>query len=93
MQNEACNTNSPTPTKEDKHLSIDRAINDIDGVISHVQNILDKALGNPTAIGDPEKCDNAAPNLVDFLNGASDNIRRKMENLHDQLNQLESALF
>jgi CHAD domain-containing protein len=92
MSNENTSTNAAVPVKEDKHLSIEQAINSLDEVISHAQNILDKALGHPSSIG-CDKPDYARLTLSEFLDNSGTNIREKIETLHSQLSQIESTIF
>lgn len=91
MSNEKQCPSATTPVKEDKHLSIESAINNLDEVICHAQNILDKALGHPSSIG--EKVEYTRPNLSEFLDNSGASLREKIETLHSQLNQIETVIF
>ncbi len=93
MSNENQCTAAAAPAKEDKHLSIESAINNLDSVIHHAQSILDKALGNPTSIKGSEDVAYSQPNLSEFLDNSGGSIRDKIETLHSQINQIENILF
>lgn len=80
-----------TATEVDKHVSIDIAINNLDSVISHAQNVLDKALGNPVSGSLESTYDESC--LSVFLDNAEGNVREKIDTLHSQLNQIENILF
>lgn len=92
MENKNQGTGASIPVKEDKHLSIDRAINDLDTVIASAQSVLDKALGHPVSIAG-DKPDYAQPTLNEFLENSGGSIRDKIETLHSQISQLENILF
>jgi len=76
----------------DKHIMLDNAINDIDNVINHAQELLNRieGLGAPLKETDQE-CVTAT--LQSVLDSAPSGIRGKCEAVHNLLNEINQRLF
>lgn len=86
------NESTLQPKKLDNHEMIDSAIEDIDSVIRNAENLLAKITGDVSDSED-KGCDKVVPVLVEVLQRAPENIRRRNEKLHDLLNNITDALF
>ena len=76
----------------EKHILLDNAINDIDGVGQYAYEILQRIQGNGSGVG--ENSDTAKiPNLQDVLDNGHHKINTKMTEIRNTLNEIEATLF
>lgn len=83
---------NPCAIKQDNHLALDQAICDIDNVIGHAEELLDRIQGNISDKNDIG-CDQTKPSLSSVLNNAPSEINEKASKLHDILNRISESLF
>ena len=86
MKSESC-----IEAKEDKHILLDNAIDDIDNVIQQAYCILQRIQGDGSGCGTAEE--KKTPSLQEVLNHAPDRIREKNNELLKILDEMNSMLF
>lgn len=77
--------------KEDKHISLNNAIDDIDNVIQQAYGILQRIQGGGSGCGTVDE--SKTPSLQEVLNHAPDRIREKNNELYKILDEMNSTLF
>jgi len=79
-------------TKESKHSDLDRAINEIDDVGAHLNNLLSKITGVDNT--PPSTASNAQMrSLHDVLTESPSIIREKTNAIHGLIDTIDSMLF
>jgi len=71
---------------------LDNAVNSIDSVINHAQEILSRIEGSGAPLKDKEQ-EATTPALQSVLDNAPSEIRAKCEAVHNLLNEITSRLF
>ena len=77
--------------KEDKHVLLNNAIDNMDNVIQLAYSILQRIQGGGSGCGGVEE--NITPSLQEVLNHAPDRIREKNNELCKILDEMKSTLF
>jgi len=92
MNDNSKQAKASVPAEMDKHIMLDNAVNSIDSVINHAQELLNRieGIGAPLNAAEAE-CPSAT--LQSVLDGAPSEIRGKCEAVHSLLNEITNRLF
>ena len=88
MEHEECDK----PQQQEKHLSLNSAINNLERIRCNVQNLLHRIVSGP-APPEGKAVDEAVPTLSDMLEKAPERIDKECETINGTLVSIESALF
>lgn len=79
--------------RREKHTQLHEAIQDLDGIARHLDELIEKVTGPTPETGEPTNSKEPQPTLSDILNGGADAIRTKTETAHRQIERLKELLF
>lgn len=80
--------------REQKHIALNSAINEIDTVKNHMLDVLNQIRGPlPETAAVPNECKVNEPTLASVLNAGADNILQKCSSMHNILDEIKEELF
>lgn len=84
---------SACTARESNHVMLDNAVNDMESVVGHAEELLDKINNNSNSPALKNGCDRTEPTLASVLNNSPQMIRDKNAELHELLNKISESLF
>jgi uncharacterized protein YaaN involved in tellurite resistance len=78
--------------KMPKHINLHRAINDMQNLSDHIENIVEKITG-PRPTNEENRVTTSDPTLNEVLAFGADRIRETLDKSHQLLSEIEQALF
>lgn len=86
--------------RQEKHMELNNAVNDLDSVLQHLNKLINRVRGPapplpvaPGSLEEPKRLQDRPPTLVEVLDLAPESIRSKVEEAHRRIDEIQELLF